>query len=1046
MRLATLVSCALLVMCCGAAGQERMATVGGDCYLMDAADHSGSKVLFEAQSPSAVTDSTYTDALGHYTIGLSEGIYAISCSHDGYVPHFFPDHHTFGSGSHSLPDVTLAGPAIEVSGVVSGEWTPDYLYSVVGNLLVEAGDTLLVHPGTSVLFMGDYGLTVNGALLAIGTASDSIRFTSGLPVKAPGDWSCIDFWEDSAHCALQHSVVEYGGSGDRGCVEVWNTGFSAIRIQNSAIRRSDRYGIYCAAAESTCVIVENTITACASTGIEFHWGTGFNTSPIIRSNSISYCSTGIGGQPDHPTIEGNLVSDITGSGITGACWAVVTENTIQRVGANGIRGGTVILSNLLVDCTVGIFADSGSLVAGNTVIGSATEGIVANAGGSTVVNNIVTGCDIGIGSYGGLLDILYNDVWGNTDDYAGVLPPDIGVPITTNANGDSCDTYFNISMDPLFQGAEDYHLTAGSPCVDAGDPDSLYIDPDGTIADMGAFPHHQGSPGPPVIDFAASDTVGVSPLPVEFTPSNAGGPITDWLWDFGDGGASALPNPVHTYFATEDTLFTVSLMVQGPGGGDSISYPDLISVLAPTTPPKADFTAEPLVGYGVVHFTDRSIGQIDTYDWQFGDGGISDERNPTYEYPDPGIYTVTLTVTGPHGGDTEVKTDYITILYPETVVAGFEASALSGVVPLVVSFTNTSQGTIESYAWDFGDSATSDGENPVHTYLSAGLYDVVLIATGPANSDTASAVIEVLSAEPVITSIEDVPGDQGGQVYVRFVRSGHDTNAPRSAESYTIERNDDGTWVAVASGSAYGQDQYDYLAPTLRDSVPGDDGLTEFRVVAAMDEGSFLSDPAWGYSVDDIAPAPPGGLIAAAGPGVVSLSWSPTDADDLAYYAVYRDTVEGFEPGTPIGFSAGEAYDDTDPPGAGPLWYRVSAVDAHGNEGDPSQSASPLGAGAEGVLSTAFVLGPAVPNPFNPVTEISYWVPSWAAGTRRALVVYDVTGRRVRTLVDGPSAPGHQTAVWDGRDDSGAAVSSGVYLYRLEAEGFRAERKMALLK
>jgi hypothetical protein len=71
----------------------------------------------------------------------------------------------------------------------------------------------------------------------------------------------------------------------------------------------------------------------------------------------------------------------------------------------------------------------------------------------------------------------------------------MGINVTTNANEDSCDCYHNIQMNPLFLDAVngDYHLTDNSPCIDAGDPASP-LDPDGTIADMGAFYFDQSFP------------------------------------------------------------------------------------------------------------------------------------------------------------------------------------------------------------------------------------------------------------------------------------------------------------------------------------------------------------------------------------------------------------------------------------------------------------------------------------------------------------------------------------------------------------------------
>jgi len=80
----------------------------------------------------------------------------------------------------------------------------------------------------------------------------------------------------------------------------------------------------------------------------------------------------------------------------------------------------------------------------------------------------------------------------------------------------------------------------------------------------------------------------------------------------------------------------------------------------------ADFTADVTSGPFplTVHFTDLSTGDITTWSWDFGDGATSTERNPAHTYTDSGIYTVSLTVTGPGGTDTEAKTDFIVTRLP----------------------------------------------------------------------------------------------------------------------------------------------------------------------------------------------------------------------------------------------------------------------------------------------------------------------------------------------------------------------------------------------
>ena len=95
-------------------------------------------------------------------------------------------------------------------------------------------------------------------------------------------------------------------------------------------------------------------------------------------------------------------------------------------------------------------------------------------------------------------------------------------------------------------------------------------------------------------------------------------------------------------------------------------------------------------------------------------------------------------------------------------------------------------------------------------------------------------------------------------------------------------------------------------------------------------------------------------------------------------------------------------------------------------------------------LPTAFALRSVAPNPFNPTTTIAYDVP--VGGADVELVVFNVNGSRVRTLVNGPQKAGTRRAVWDARDDRGQSVSSGVYFARIRSGGYIATRKMVLLK
>ena len=83
------------------------------------------------------------------------------------------------------------------------------------------------------------------------------------------------------------------------------------------------------------------------------------------------------------------------------------------------------------------------------------------------------------------------------------------------------------------------------------------------------------------------------------------------------------------------------------------------------------------------------------------------------------------------------------------------------------------------------------------------------------------------------------------------------------------------------------------------------------------------------------------------------------------------------------------------------------------------------------------------PNPFNPKTSIGYYLPERSSVT---LSIYNVSGELVRTLVNGVQEKGHHEARWDGRDERGRPMSSGVYFYTLKAHKRRITKKMVLLK
>ena len=210
----------LIFLATTVSANPRMATVTGNVFLSDSTNHSGVKVLFESISASATTDSVYSGTDGSYAIGLTDGIYNVIFLKNGFIPYTLPNSYTWGDGSYTLPDVTLSvGSVVEVSGDVSGTWYDNMLIRVTADIDVPSGDTLIIQPGVTVEFMGSYRLRVYGSILAVGTETDSIFFTSGQAIKSPTDWQGIYITSQSGDDTTETYIFQYcnfgyGGTSD----------------------------------------------------------------------------------------------------------------------------------------------------------------------------------------------------------------------------------------------------------------------------------------------------------------------------------------------------------------------------------------------------------------------------------------------------------------------------------------------------------------------------------------------------------------------------------------------------------------------------------------------------------------------------------------------------------------------------------------------------------------------------------------------------------------------------------------------------------------
>jgi PKD repeat protein len=378
---------------------------------------------------------------------------------------------------------------------------------------------------------------------------------------------------------------------------------------------------------------------------------------------------------------------------------------------------------------------------------------------------------------------------------------------TRFGSGSAWDTFavgdmlvYTIQDDKIPEGVTLYYIggTSAHILMSIGVPQSV---PGGSPATPTPSTTTTPVPTDPVFaDFTASPVTGLAPLSVQFADASTG-PVTSWLWSFGDSGTSALQNPVHQYLATGD--YSVSLTVGNGTGTNTLTKTNYINVThyapgllanyfsdqawsVPAITKIADRIryADAESGYDsdLANWPLDYIGKTNDFSVSF-DGYLYVPADDTYTFyltSDDGSYlsldgvqvinnggdhppemqqvTRPLT-TGYHpiqvrmyenGGGAVVYLEYSTPTVARTFVTSlyhtpntppfsdFTATPRVGNAPLAVQFTDTSVDA-SSWSWDFGDgSPVSHAQNPQHTYASGGSYTVTLTTTNAIGSNAVS--------------------------------------------------------------------------------------------------------------------------------------------------------------------------------------------------------------------------------------------------------------------------------------------------------------------
>ena len=337
---------------------------------------------------------------------------------------------------------------------------------------------------------------------------------------------------------------------------------------------------------------------------------------------------------------------------------------------------------------------------------------------------------------------------------------------------------------------------------------------------------------PPVANFTENNTNGLGPLNVQFNDQSTGD-ITSYAWDFNNDGTidSTEQNPTCTFNAPG--TYTVTETVTGPGGNNT--YTDHINVNYPA--PVANFTVDNtnVTEPQSVNFTDKSTGNITSYNWDFGDGTISTEQNPTHKYTTAGNYTVTETVTGLGGSDTQTLTDYITI-NPDTTAPIANATLASGIF-------NSNQ--------TVGLSATDNDPNLKIYYTING--------TTPTTNSTLYSNPLTISKEGT-TTLEFIAVDTAGNISNTVTRTYTiDTTLPTASanpigglynttENVSLSMSEAGTIYYTTDGSAPNNTSSLYSGPIMVSKN------TTLRYIAIDEAGNVSSVYTQTYTIDKTIP------------------------------------------------------------------------------------------------------------------------------------------------------------------------------------------------
>ena len=231
--------------------------------------------------------------------------------------------------------------------------------------------------------------------------------------------------------------------------------------------------------------------------------------------------------------------------------------------------------------------------------------------------------------------------------------------------------------------------------------------------------------------------------------SDIDGTVVNWTWDFDDGNISYIQNPTHQY--NQSGSYNVNLTIRDDDGSSNKTL-KLITVTSKG--PTANFTWTPTypTDLDIIQFTSLSTDKaVVNWTWDFDDGNISYDENPTHQYNDDGSYNVTLTVRDDDGASNST-TKQVDVSNVEPI-ADYSYTPPTPTTATIISFTDLSydlDGSIVNWTWDFNDGNISYTQNPTHQYTHIGDYNVTLtIKDDDEATDTIYQIINISKGFPI---------------------------------------------------------------------------------------------------------------------------------------------------------------------------------------------------------------------------------------------------------------------------------------------------------